>query len=336
ADVAPAADTAPAAETAPAETAPAADVPVAPAEEPAEEPADVTAEEVPATDLAAAAEGDPELPSEPELPELPPCLVDGGLEGCYGTGKTYAGVFAEDGANLEGAVFELDVAGTSPEPEWTGTTDAWGSVPGWYTVAAGRTVTIRLVDAPDGSMAVGETSGTFGPCGTDVFMTCSYDLDVELVRAYRALDVDVRSTTGAPVAHATFELWGAPAPEPAEPEPLRLLAAPAPADLVLIGSATTDANGRLSFGAVPTGAYELRSTAVPAGYQELASTVPVTVADVLRAADATTVVASVSLTPVVVPSAPVVTPVATPVAAPVATPVVVQAAPVRPAAARPA
>ncbi|MFC8191955.1 SpaA isopeptide-forming pilin-related protein [Cellulomonas sp. NPDC057328] len=303
-----------------------------------------------------------EEPSDEPTPSPSPTGTPGCPEvvtACFGTGKAYAEVSSQDGAPLAGAVLELDVAGTDPAPEWTGTTDAAGDVPGWYELPAGATATVRVVSVPAGSMVLGATSQTVGPCVAATEETpadCDLTASFELTRAYRVLDVVVADDAGAPLPGATFELWGAaPAAEPpaqvpdepADPSPtddptrgsdddhdhdhdddhddddhgdeddrdghghtgpgrghdhhdddargrvaaqaagdMAALAAPVPAGRVLVATATSDASGRLSFGRVAPGTYELRATAVPAGYALPTSTVPVTLDQVLAAADA--------------------------------------------------
>ncbi|MFS0706486.1 prealbumin-like fold domain-containing protein, partial [Cellulomonas sp. 179-A 9B4 NHS] len=322
-------------------------------------PAEDQVDQVPAAPGLDAAHDEPspdpspsDAPTDEPTPGPSPTGTPGCPEvvsGCFGTGKAYAEVTSQDGAPLAGAVVELDVAGTDPAPEWTGTTDAAGDVPGWYQLPAGATATVRVVSVPAGSMVVGATSQTVGPCVVateDTPADCDLTASFELTRAYRVLDVVVADDAGAPLAGATFELWGAaPAAEPpaqvpdapADPSPtddptrgaddddhdddhgddgeghghtgpgrghdhhdddargrvavraaggVAALAAPVPAGRVLVATATSDASGRLSFGRVAPGTYELRATAVPAGYALPTSTVPVTLDQVLAAADA--------------------------------------------------
>ncbi|WP_187697831.1 MSCRAMM family protein [Cellulomonas telluris] len=316
---------------APADEAPVVQAPADGTADP--EPLDGTAlpeapaEEVPVGEPAdAAAEEDPAPPTEPELPPFPelPCV-----EGCYGTGKVSLGVGSETGRDLAGARFELDVVGTGPEPEWAPSTTSFGAVAGYYELGTGESATVRLVAAPAGLMATGPVEWTIGPCGPEDPFDCSYDLRTDLVEAYRVLDVDVQDDEGAAVAGATVELWGTP-PEPVEPVVRPLAVAAEPAGLVLLGTATSDAAGRVAFGPRTPGTYELRTTGVPAGWVLPSATQPVALDAVLSAtqADVPVVVPLVlAAVPAPAPSVPSTGPV--PPAAPVALP----AAPAAPAAA---
>ncbi|WP_199423271.1 prealbumin-like fold domain-containing protein [Actinotalea solisilvae] len=304
---------------------PAADPALHPAADPDAEPADEL------------------LVEDPEVPVEEPCVT---LESCFGTGKWVpgpavmtAGVTAADGAPLAGAVLEIDVVGTTPEPEWTGTTDASGDVAGGYQLAPFASATVRIVSAPEGAMLTGVTSQSFGPCSVPFLSggMCTYHFDAEVAAAYRVLDLSVVTTSGEPVEGATFELWGPPASLPVTDLALRTAAAPAP--LAHLATATSGAAGRLTFGPVAPGGYELRATHVPAGLQLPVGAIPLTVAAVGTVAEAdVALVVPVSLlaapapvvTPPVAEPAPVVVPVAAPVE--VVAPAAPTAAPARPSA----
>lgn len=322
----------------PASSDPSAD----PTSDPASDPTSGAASD-PAGDDDVDPEADPTEPplGDPDVPVVPPCVT---LESCFGTGKTTsapalmsAGVTATGGAPLAGAVLEIDVAGTTPEPEWTGVTDASGVVPGGYVLAPGASATVRIVAAPEGAMLTDVTSQSFGPCVVPFGsgMPCSYRFDAEVTPAYRVLDLSVVTSSGQPVEGATFELWGTPSGPVAD----LVLQAPG-APLVRVATATSGAGGRLSFGPVAPGTYELRATHVPAGFQGLTGAIPLTVgavgtvaeADVALVVPVALAAVPVPVTPVTVPvtPAPAVVPVAVPVVA--AAPVATVAAPARPAA----
>ena len=195
----------------------------------------------PAPTDAAPTEGEPaaELAAEP-------------VEGYYGTGKVTPSVVAPTPeADLSGALFDVTVTPVEGDPTTTRVatgvagalvsdeSNPFGSSVRTYD---GETVTLTLVQAPEGFMLPVTASASFGPCvvpgtppegegelpGPSPFADCDWGpATFEVVRDYRTVGASVTTPGGLPVVAATFELRAA--------------------DGTVLSTATTDATGALTF-----------------------------------------------------------------------------------------